>query len=157
MIVMRRISTYPISFLRLAALPAGVFLFLMVSSDEMAIAQGAITAANGVYTAAQADRGNALFQDNCAACHGGSLQGEEENPPLSGKHFASRWGGLPISAIYGFINTQMPLGQPGALGVQADADIVAYILSVNKFPAGQTELPADNNILKTVTINKPQQ
>ena len=122
-----------------------------------ALAQPAAhTAQDGVFTDAQANRGNALYQDNCASCHGGSLQGEEENPALSGKHFSSRWGGLPVSAIYGFINTQMPLGQPGALGVQADADIVAYILSVNKFPAGQTELPADNNVLKTITINKPQ-
>ena len=123
-----------------------------------ALAQSAArTAQDGVFTSAQADRGDALYQDNCAACHGGSLQGEDENPPLSGKHFSGRWGGLPVSAIYGFINTQMPLGQPGALGVQADADIVAYILSVNKFPAGQAELPADNNVLKTITINKPQQ
>jgi len=123
-----------------------------------ALAQPAArTAQDGVFTDTQANRGDALYQDNCAACHGGSLQGEDENPPLSGKHFSSRWGGLPVSAIYGFINTQMPLGQPGSLGVQSDADVVAYILSVNKFPAGQTELPADNNALKAITINKPQQ
>jgi cytochrome c len=129
----------------------------MASGAGFALAQTGKTAADGVYTDAQANRGNALYQDNCAACHGGSLQGEDENPPLSAKHFSSRWGGLPVSAIYGFINTQMPLGQPGSLGVQADADVVAYILSVNKFPAGHTELPADNNALKAITINKPQQ
>jgi S-disulfanyl-L-cysteine oxidoreductase SoxD len=133
-------------------------LVFLGASTGAALAQPAARAAqDGVFTSAQADRGDALYQNNCAACHGGSLQGEDENPPLSGKHFSGRWGGLPVSAIYGFINTQMPLGQPGALGVQADADIVAYILSVNKFPAGQAELPADNNVLKTITINKPQQ
>ena len=131
-------------------------VFLGASAGASFAQPVARTAQDGVFTDAQANRGNALYQDNCASCHGGSLQGEEENPPLSGKHFSSRWGGLPVSAIYGFINTQMPLGQPGALGVQADADIVAYILSVNKFPAGQVELPADNNVLKTITINKPQ-
>ena len=141
--------------LKIRILTALVFLG---ASAGAALAQPAThTAQDGVFTSAQADRGDALYQNNCAACHGGSLQGEEENPSLSGKHFFTRWGGLPVSAIYGFINTQMPLGQPGALGVQADADIVAYILSVNKFPAGQTELPADNNALKAITINKPQQ
>ena len=132
-------------------------VFFGVSTGTSLAQPAAHTAQDGVFTDAQANRGNALYQDNCASCHGGSLQGEEENPPLSGKHFSSRWGGLPVSAIYGFINTQMPLGQPGSLGVQADADIVAYILSVNKFPAGQAELPADNNALNAVTINKPQQ
>ena len=132
-------------------------VFLGASAGASLAQPAARTAQDGVFTNAQANRGNALYQDNCASCHGGSLQGEEENPPLSGKHFSSRWGGLPVSAIYGFINTQMPLGQPGSLGVQADADIVAYILSVNKFPAGLAELPTDNNALKAITINKPQQ
>lgn len=131
-------------------------VFLGASAGAVLAQPAARTAQDGVFTEAQANRGNALYQDNCAACHGGSLQGEEENPPLSGKHFSSHWGGLPVSALYNFINTQMPLGQPGSLGAQGDADVVAYILSVNKFPAGQTELAADNNALKAITINKPQ-
>jgi S-disulfanyl-L-cysteine oxidoreductase SoxD len=152
-------ASYFSGFAMLQLRPFSVCLvLLMVSGAGFALAQPAArTAQDGVFTSAQADRGNTLFQDNCATCHGGSLQGEDENPPLSGKHFASRWGGLPVSAIYGFINTQMPLGQPGAMGAQGNADIVAYILSVNKFPAGQTELPADNNALKAITINKLQQ
>jgi S-disulfanyl-L-cysteine oxidoreductase SoxD len=134
---------------------AYLILLFTGASAGIASAQASKTAADGIYTTAQAGRGNSLYQDNCSSCHGGSLQGEEENPPLSGKHFSSYWGGLPVSALYGFINTQMPLGQPGSLGVQGDADIIAYILSVNKFPAGQSELPADNNALKAITINKP--
>jgi cytochrome c len=130
---------------------AGAFLLL---GCGLAQAQAAKTAADGVYTAAQAARGNTLYQTNCAVCHGGSLQGEDENPSLSGKHFSTRWGGQPVSALFGFINTQMPLGQPGALGAQGNIDIVAYILSVNKFAAGQTELPADPKVLRTITINK---
>jgi cytochrome c len=129
--------------------------FLGASAGAALAQPAAHTAQDGVFTDAQASRGNALYQDNCSACHGGSLQGEEENPPLSGKHFSSRWGGLPLSALYGFINTQMPLGQAGALGAQGNADVTAYILSVNKFPAGQSELPADLPTLRTITINKP--
>jgi S-disulfanyl-L-cysteine oxidoreductase SoxD len=120
----------------------------------IATAQATKTAADGIYTDAQAQRGNDLYQNNCASCHGGALQGEEENPPLSGKHFFTRFGGMPVSALYGFINTQMPLGQAGALGVQGNADVTAYILQVNKFPAGQAELPADLPTLRTITVNK---
>lgn len=129
-------------------------LLLAAAFAGSAEAQMAKTAADGVYTDAQASRGNDLYQNNCASCHGGSLQGEEENPPLSGNHFFNRFGGMPVSALYGFINTQMPLGQAGALGAQGNADVTAYILSVNKFPAGQTELPADLPTLRTITINK---
>ncbi len=134
---------------------ACIILLLTVGITAVTCAQTAKTAMDGIYTGAQAARGGALYQDNCSACHGGSLQGEEENPALSGRRFATHWGGLPMSALYGFINTQMPLGQPGSLGAQANIDIVAYILSVNKFPAGQTELPADAEILSAIIVNKP--
>ena len=67
---------------------------------------------------------------------------------LSGNHFFARFGGMPVSGLYGFINTQMPLGQAGALGAQGNADVTAYILQTNKFPAGQTELPADMAALR---------
>jgi cytochrome c len=131
---------------------------LLIAGSGIAIAQNAPpakTAADGIYTDAQAARGNDLYQNNCASCHGGSLQGEEENPALSGNHFFARFGGMPVSALYGFINTQMPLGQAGALGAQGNADVTAYILQTNKFPAGQTELPADMAALRALTINKP--
>jgi S-disulfanyl-L-cysteine oxidoreductase SoxD len=138
------------------------FLLLSLAAGGIAMAQtapsaapAAKTAADGIYTDAQASRGNDLYQNNCASCHGGSLQGEEENPPLSGNHFFTRFGGMPVSALFGFINTQMPLGQPGALGAQGNADVTAYILQTNKFPAGQSELPADMPSLRTMTINKP--
>ena len=114
------------------------------------------SAASGVYTAAQADRGNTLYQNNCATCHGGSLQGEDENPPLSGKHFNAHWGGQPLSALFGFINTQMPLGQAGALGAQGNADVTAYILSVNEYPAGSAELVPDIKSLRAILIDKKQ-
>jgi S-disulfanyl-L-cysteine oxidoreductase SoxD len=134
--------------------PTSASLILLAATASAAIAQETKTATDGVYTEAQANRGNDLYQNNCATCHGGALQGEEENPPLSGNHFFSRFGGLPVSALYSFINTQMPLGQAGALGAQGNADVTAYILQINKFPAGQNELPTDLSTLKTITINK---
>jgi mono/diheme cytochrome c family protein len=112
-------------------------------------------AADGLYTEAQAARGKTLYLGNCTACHGGSLEGGEDSPPLSGSAFMDKWGKLPLGMLFGFVNTQMPLGQPGSLGAQANADIVAYILSYNHLPAGQNELPPDAKALGGITIAKP--
>jgi len=112
-------------------------------------------AADGIYTEAQAARGKALYLGNCTACHGGSLEGGEDSPPLSGPAFLDKWGKLPLGILFGFVNTKMPLGQPGSLGAQANADIVAYILSYNHLPAGQGELPPDAEVLGGITIAKP--
>jgi len=129
-------------------------LALALVQTAMAQPPATASASSGIYTAAQAERGNNLYQNNCAACHGGSLQGEDENPPLSGNHFNTSWGGKPLADFYNFISSQMPLGQPGALGSQGNADVIAYILAANKFPAGAKELPPDANILGTITVDK---
>ena len=115
-------------------------------------AAGASPPSEGVYTAEQAKRGASLYFDNCATCHGGSLQGLEENPPLSGKMFLKKWTTGPLSGLYGYINTQMPLGQPGVLGASGTADVVAYILSGNGVAPGTKELPANAAALRNIKL-----
>lgn len=39
---------------------------------------------DGVFSEAQAKRGEALFNENCVSCHGPMLEGDGEAPPLSG-------------------------------------------------------------------------
>jgi predicted outer membrane repeat protein len=101
------------------------------------------TASQGVYTNAQMAEGKAFYSDNCIQCHGGELEGVEDAPPLAGKPFMSKWGGLPVGAVHAFIDKNMPPGNGGALGAVQEAAVVAYILSKNNFPAGATPLPAD--------------
>lgn len=140
--------------------PAFLFLSsftLLLAANLCATAQDKRTAADGVFTAAQAARGKTAYFNECVACHGGELQGEEDNPPLTGKPFIDHWGGKPVSGLFGFINRMMPPGNGGSLGANGDADVLAYILSQNGFPAGAAELPTDPKILSTVTINKPDQ
>jgi len=139
---------------RMVVLTAIGSVLLLAVQTAAAQPPAAAPASGGVYTTAQAERGNALYQANCAVCHGGALQGEEENPPLSGKHFNTSWGGKPVADLYNFISSQMPLGQPGALGSQGNADVIAYILAVNRFPAGAKELPPDTNVLGTIAVDK---
>lgn len=136
---------------------ARIFLIVGTCYGWPSWAQGVIhSAADGIFTTAQAQRGKQLYFDNCVACHGDQLQGGEESPSLAGSVFLKKWGPLPLSAIFQYINTEMPLGQPGSLGANANADILAYILSVNNVPAGATELSPDLKILSGIILQAKQ-
>ncbi len=81
--------------------------------------------------------------------------------PLAGGKFMSNWNGLTVGDLFERIRNTMPLSYPGpgTLSKESTSDILAYILSYNKFPAGQTELPRDKSVLKMITIQamKPDQ
>jgi S-disulfanyl-L-cysteine oxidoreductase SoxD len=108
----------------------------------------------GVYTAAQAARGKARYFAACAACHGGLLQGDSDSPELAGTAFMKRWGDQPVAALFAFATSQMPVGRPGSLGGQGYADVIAFILATNGFPNGERELPANEQALENIMIEK---
>ena len=93
------------------------------------------TSWDGVYTEDQAKRGELIYGRECAACHGDMLAGRESAPPLTGSAFLAK---------------TMPQGAPGRLTRQQDADILAFMLSVNKFPAGKTELYRQSEMLREI-------
>ena len=112
---------------------------------------------DGVYSQAQAERGRGLYQEQCASCHGSELTGGEMAPPLSGGEFMAGWDGLTVGDLFERIRISMPQNAPGSLSGQQNADILAFVFSVNKFPAGDTELPKEAGILKTIKfeVKKP--
>jgi S-disulfanyl-L-cysteine oxidoreductase SoxD len=97
----------------------------------------------GVFTDAQAQRGRQQYLQHCSVCHSASLQGNNESPPLVGR-FMPDWEGSPLSDLYDYISSTMPLDHPGSLEAGAYTDIVAYLLKANDFPSGQTELQQGN-------------
>ena len=46
----------------------------------------------------------------------------------------------------------MPLSSPGKLSREVNADMIAYILAFNKFPAGGNELPHESEALKQIGL-----
>jgi S-disulfanyl-L-cysteine oxidoreductase SoxD len=107
---------------------------------------------DGVYTKAQADRGQALYNSSCASCHGDQLNGGETAPPLAGGEFISSWDGLTVGELFDRIRTGMPPGTPGTVTRNAKIDILAYVLSYNKFPPGDRELPHQVDMMNTIRI-----
>jgi cytochrome c len=105
---------------------------------------------DGVYTEDQAKRGEPIYRKECAACHGDMLTGGESAPPLTGGAFLANWNGLTMGDLFDRIRKTMPQNALGHLTRQQDADILAFMLSVNKFPAGKTELYRQLEMLKEI-------
>jgi mono/diheme cytochrome c family protein len=105
---------------------------------------------DGVYSEQQARRGESLYARECSLCHGAKLKGNDSTPPLSGSDFAADWDGRTVGDLFKKIRLTMPQGEPDRLNPQQDADILAYILSFNKFPTGKVDLPAETEPLKLI-------
>jgi len=107
---------------------------------------------DGVYTGEQAKRGGALYGQECASCHGEDLMGADEATPLAGGQFMSNWDGLTVGDLFERVRVSMPQGDPGKLDRQQTADVLAYVLQVNQFPVGETELARQTEVLKQIRI-----
>ena len=132
----------------------GCLLFAPLLTTALAVAQepAARSVWQGVYTAAQSERGRSVYQQSCGQCHGETLGGDI-GPTLSGP-FWSIWEGRSAADLYKSIRTTMPADAPESLKAQEYADLIAFLFSVNKFPAGEKELPADSAALEAIKISK---
>lgn len=119
-------------------------------------AQASTPASSGVYSTEQAVRGGNLYQSKCSSCHIDDLSGGGTSPALAGPDFTATWSGRPVAALFNSIHTSMPSDHPGTLTAKQTADLVAFLLKVNKFPPGKTELPDNADRLKSILIDDVQ-
>ena len=112
------------------------------------------TVKDGVFTAAQATRGAALYKTQCASCHGVDLSGGKDAPALTGADFLGFWDKTPVSDLVTKIRDSMPQSAPGSLSAEQATDLVTYVLRSNKFPAGAAALPSNAAAQKTIKIVK---
>jgi mono/diheme cytochrome c family protein len=106
----------------------------------------------GVYTEAQAKRGEAIANKLCTTCHGPDLSGGEAGPTLVGLEFLGNWVSLTLADFFDRVHTTMPADSPGTLTLAQTSDLTAYVLKLNKYPAGEKDLPTDLVVLKQITI-----
>jgi mono/diheme cytochrome c family protein len=115
-------------------------------------AQSSGTIWNGVFSATQAKRGEAIAGRRCAACHSADLAGGQDGPPLVGSDVLQAWSGTSAGDLFDRIRTTMPADAPQSLSAQDTADILAFIFSQNKCPPGEQDLPSEVDALKHIQI-----
>ena len=118
-------------------------------------AQGKTTL-DGIYTEAQAKRGETIYTGSCASCHGPDLSGDGQTPGLVGREFNMDWNDLSMSDLFDRTRATMPADAPGTLKPEQAADVIAFLLQKGRFPAGQTELGTDVAALKTIKFVAPK-
>jgi mono/diheme cytochrome c family protein len=114
-----------------------VGLLFLFPSHEHAAQTRSLT--DRVYSAAQATRGQQIYQTQCAECHGKAMDGAS-GPPLVGASFLSNWSAQPLRNVVDKIQKTMPFNLPGSLSRQQSIDLAAYILQSDGFPAGPGDL-----------------
>ena len=124
---------------RLSASAAGLTAAAL-AAPAMGVLATVQPAADGVYVAAQAESGRAIYERECAACHQANLQGSFEAPQLAGESFLQFWADLSPGDLFVRIRRSMPPEQAGALTDEAYLNVVAYLLQANGAPAGRTAL-----------------
>lgn len=142
----------------LAGLTSAAMMTAVIAQPAAAQGRGKNAKASpkpGVYTDAQAARGEALYADNCSYCHLVDLTGGELAPPLTGPPFVEKWTRRPLSHVFDYMRVSMPLNSPGGLSARQNADLLAFMLKRAGRPAGTAELPADSVALTSVTAAQP--
>ena len=158
-----------------------------VSAEEVAsqidVAETLRSVWDGVYTPAQAERGDPVYSGACSECHGflwvrnpaptveaapspksepviihTSYRYDKSNPPvapsLSGRNFLERWEGQTVSSLYLFARQSMPQENPGTLSDQEYIDIIAFLFATNDIPSGDEELASDLEVLNGILIER---
>lgn len=109
---------------------------------------------DGVYTNAQARRGDTLYAEHCSLCHLPSMTGKEPAPELAGDLFMSKWYGMSVGDLFIRISTTMPVSNPGILSEEQYTDLVALLLQANNFRAGKEDLKADQDYMDGIGIQE---
>jgi cytochrome c553 len=109
---------------------------------------------DGVYTAAQAERGSTAYARSCASCHAEDLRGRSTAPSLIEESFLFLWSDMSVGDLFERTRMLMPSDRPGSLPAETYADIMAFIAQKNGFPTGSTELGTDVGTLKQILITE---
>ena len=95
-----------------------------------------------LYTTDQARRGETAYDRVCLECH---TKTEFRERP-----FLFAWEGTSVGQVYRYIAENMPDDGPGSLPESSYLDAMAYILEMNGYPAGDSELTADMSRMDSV-------
>lgn len=121
---------------------AGYWLIMGAGPVRAQAGEPSRSVADGVYAEAQAERGQTTFSEVCANCH--------SSGQFAGSAFQSMWAGRNVRSLFRLLRTTMPYDNPGGLTRDEYAAIIAYILEVNGYPPGPSELPTGDDELRQI-------
>jgi mono/diheme cytochrome c family protein len=129
--------------IELRAVPLSLLVLAMVVPQAHAQA-GATATRDGVYSQAQADRGQAVFVNVCASCHTRSQ--------FTDGTWHRKWEGQTVFDVLESIRTTMPNDNPSGLSDREYVDVIAYLLKQNGYPAGERD--ASEASMKRVRVGR---
>jgi len=132
---------------------AGAVVGTSVAAQDKTAAKSAWT---GVYTDAQADRGEREYGRTCSHCHGLSLEGDglRAIPALAQDQFMRHRRGRPVQALFDTLMRSMPADDRGSMTPRMTADMIAYLLRANGAPAGDAQLSSERDALAAVVFDE---
>ena len=131
-----------------------VGLGVLLLSAGAALAQPlARSTRDGVFSAAQAERGEEAFRA-CSYCHGRDMRGGDDppGPALKGEIFLTKWRDHPLLDLFTRVAETMPRDRPGTLEPQVYADILAHLMRANGMPAGERDLAPEPATLRDIVL-----
>ena len=134
---------YTEGMIRFALIGAGLLVVTAVVTSAQAPSK---TTNDGVYSAAQADRGKKTFNEKCSGCH--------EPSRFSGDAFLESWNNKTMKDIWDVASGTMPEDNPGSLKQEEYADILSYFLSLNEYKTGDAELQPGAGPMGAIKIEK---
>ena len=136
------------------ALAVSAFTLVASASTSAPRREPTHTVWDSVYTDAQTVRGDSLYRQTCVKCHGAELAGGDDGSPLVGDPFLSNWDGQSLDQLYDRIRNSMPPDNPKSIPRDQVADVLAFMLAKNHFPAGANPLTDDPDRLKDIKVVK---
>ena len=118
------------------------FLIILMFLSTNLLSESELSTNAKIYSKKQAKTGQRLYEQNCLACH-------------DKKYFRpvfKSWEGQSLGMLFLVMSSSMPQGNPGSLSDQEYIDILAYMMSQNRYATGEKELQADTNKLNTIVI-----
>lgn len=110
-----------------------------------------------LYTTQQAKAGKRVFNNKCVACHGEHLQGKSA-PSVAGKDFleVANRNGWTLQDLRNVVVYNMPFSNPGSLSKHQYADVLAFLLASNCYPAGSKPFPeSGSDALSKFNVESP--
>ena len=119
-----------------------LFILILTMIFPGGISSAEPTINDKIYTKKQAKIGQKLYKEHCLACHDKKYY----FPVLKA------WDGESLGLFYTVMSATMPESNPGSLPDKDYVDILAYILSISRYPSGANNLEYRIDKLNDITI-----